>query len=205
MWFTAHWPALLDAAEHARQSVASPGTAKFGFFSADQAAEIDAMCSRIIPTTDTPGAHEAGVVYFIDRALTTFAKTQQKTFTRGLPPLQSRVHELFIGVDKFSSCGPGQQDQVLQSIDTRYPGPKPYDLPRRPAAEALFEAVYTGAISGFLIDPDSGRLGNRNGAGWIAIGREPSHMFQPPFGYYDKNYPGWQATPAEAGKSPHES
>jgi hypothetical protein len=41
-----------------------------------------------------------------------------------------------------------------------------------------------------LIDPDFG--GNPNGVGWKVIDREREHIFQPPFGYYDKDYPGWQ-------------
>ena len=35
------------------------------------AAEIEAIAARIIPSDATPGAREAGVVYFIDRALST--------------------------------------------------------------------------------------------------------------------------------------
>jgi len=56
-------------------------------------------------------------------------------------------------------------------------------------------------ISGFLIDPDSDRRGNRDGVGWKAIGRDPQHMFQPPFGFYDKDYPGWQPNPPDADKT----
>jgi hypothetical protein len=32
------------------------------------------------------------------------------------------------------------------------------------------------------------------------VGRDPDHTFSPPYGYYDKNYPGWQAAKAEAEK-----
>ena len=28
------------------------------------------------------------------------------------------------------------------------------------------------------------------------IGRDREHAFQPPFGYYDKDYPGFQIAPA---------
>src|SRR5690242_19944717 len=65
-WASAHWPALLAAATHAHQAAKSAAARKFEFFTADEAKEIDAITSRIIPTDDTPGAHEAGVVYFID-------------------------------------------------------------------------------------------------------------------------------------------
>ena len=68
----------------------------------------------------------------------------------------------------------------------------------RPGAQNFFETLRQHTIMGFLIDPDYG--GNRDGAGWKVIGREREHMFQPPFGYYDKDYPGWQPAPAQADK-----
>ena len=43
--------------------------------------------------------------------------------------------------------------------------------------------------------------GNRNGVGWKLIGREREHAFQAPFGYYDKDYPGWQSAAKEADKT----
>jgi hypothetical protein len=54
---------------------------------------------------------------------------------------------------------------------------------------------------GFLIDPDSDKRGNRDAVGWKLIGRAPGHMFQPPFGYYDKDYPGWQPNSPDTEKS----
>src|ERR1700676_1485021 len=94
-WISAHWPAMLSAAAHARQTVKSASPAKCEYFSPEQATEIDAISARIIPTTDTPGAHEAGVVFFIDRALVTFAKDDQKIYAEGLLELQAKVRELF--------------------------------------------------------------------------------------------------------------
>lgn len=193
---------MLSAATHARQAAQSGTLAKFEFFSAEQAAEVDAISARIIPTTDTPGAHEAGVIFFIDRALITFAKDDQKTYAQGLPELQDRVREVFPAATKFSAASPEQQDQILQSLDEQSSaagGGRPFR--RRAAAQSFFETVRVHTIMGFLIDPDSDRRGNRDAVGWTVIGREPGHMFQPPFGYYDKDYPGWQPNPPDAEKS----
>ena len=44
------------------------------------------------------------------------------------------------------------------------------------------------------------RRGNRDGAGWKVIGRAREYMFQPPFGYYDKGYPGWEVAAKEEMK-----
>ena len=54
---------------------------------------------------------------------------------------------------------------------------------------AFFEVVRVHTIIGFLADPNWG--GNRASAGWNTIGFEDSHVFEPPFSYYDdpKNLP----------------
>lgn len=198
-WSAAHWPALLSASAHARQAAKAPLPPKFEFFTAEEAAEIDAVAARIIPTTDTPGAREAGVIYFIDRALITFASSDQKTIRKGLPELQARVSELFPGTEKFSDATPAQQDQILQSFDAEQQATTGRGR-RRQAARSFFETVRIHTVNGFLIDPESDKRGNRDGVGWKVIGRDPAHMFQPPFGYYDRDYPGWQPNPVDADK-----
>jgi gluconate 2-dehydrogenase subunit 3-like protein len=188
-WIAAQWPAVLAAADHAHRAAQSATPPKFEFFSPEQATEIDAIAARIIPTDEMPGAREAGVVYFIDRALTTFASDDHKIYRDGLPEWQARAHEMFPSVDKFSSATPEQQDEILHSFDEQ---PAANRRPYRPRAAArnFFETLRTHTIVAFLLDPDSG--GDPNGVGWKVIGREREHMFQPPFGYYDKDYPGWQ-------------
>jgi len=190
-WVSTHWPAILSAAEHAHQAAKAAKPQTFQFFSAEEAAEIDAICARIIPSDETPGAHEAGVVYFIDRALTTFAAEDQKTYREGLPAIQARVRELFPSVAKFSSGSPEQQDQILRYFEDH--GANGARNPRRRVAgSSFFDTLRAHTVIGFLIDPDSGTGGNRDGVGWKVIGRDREHMFQPPFGYYDKDYAGWQ-------------
>jgi gluconate 2-dehydrogenase gamma chain len=197
VWLSAHWPAIVAAAEHAHQVAKSAAPAKFQFFSPEQVVEIDAITARIIPSDETPGAREAGVVYFIDHALTTFAIDDQKSYREGLPALQSRVHELFPAVEKFSAATPDQQDQLLHTFDEKSEYGRRFRL--NSTAKPFFETIRVHTIVGFLIDPDSG--GNRDGVGWKVIGRDREHMFQPPFGYYDKDYAGWQPNPPDAEKT----
>lgn len=199
-WVSAHWPAMLSAAAHARHVAQSAAPAKFEFFSSEQAVEVEALSACIIPTTDTPGAREAGVVFYIDRALVTFAKAQRKKYSDGLSEVQAVVREMFPGTEKFSAVSSVQQDQILHSLDRHSPASKLQSPHPHPAAQSFFETIRVDTIYGFLIDPDSGRLGNRDALGWKAIGRDPGHMFQPPFGYYDKDYPGWQPPPAVVHK-----
>ena len=201
-WTAAHWPAVVAAAEHAHKAAAFPENQKWEFFTSAEAHEVEAIASCIIPGGDTPGAREAGVVYFIDRALVTFSVDDQKTYRQGLPEIQKRVHELFPEVAMFSAASPEQQEAVLESLDE--PGAK--IEPRRPranfrpssVAQPLFEVLRAHTIAGFLIDPEVDRKGNRGGVGWTLIGREPGHSFQPPFSAIDRGYPGWQPATAVA-------
>jgi gluconate 2-dehydrogenase gamma chain len=197
VWVSAHLPALAAAAGHARRAAQSATPPKFEFFTPEQAAEVDAISARIIPTDELPGAREAGVVYFIDRGLATFAADDQKAYREGLPELQARVTEMFPGTAKFSALTPEQQDEVLHTFDQNVPAQQRPFRPR-PGAQNFFETLRQHTIAGFLIDPDYG--GNDSGAGWKVIGREREHMFQAPFGFYDKDYPGWQPMPKEADK-----
>jgi gluconate 2-dehydrogenase gamma chain len=188
VWVSTHWPGLLSAASHARSAAQSPAP-KLEFFTAEQAREIDAITARIIPTDETPGAREAGVVYFIDRALTTFAVDDQKTYREGLPEIQARTHERFAAIDKFSAGTPEQQDAILRTFDEQTEGSRRL-YGASAAAQNFFDTLRTHTIVAFLLDPDAG--GDLNGVGWKIIGHERQHTFQPPFGYYDQDYPGWQ-------------
>ena len=197
-WLAAHWPALLSAAEHAHQAAKSANAA-LEVFTADQARELDALTSRIIPTDDVAGAHEAGVVYFIDRALKTFAGDSVVDYQKGLAEVQERTAKLFPGVARFSAASAEQQNKILADLfaDSEKKGStRTLD----PGAEksSFIETLRIHTIFGYLVDPEGG--GNRDFVGWKAIGRDPAHVFSPPFGFYDKDYPGWQPAPAETEK-----
>jgi len=197
-WLASNWPALLSAAEHAHQAAKS-GNAVLEVFTADQAHELDALTSRIIPTDDVAGAHEAGVVYFIDRAMKTFASDEVPAYKKGLAEAQERTAKLFPGVARFSAASAEEQDKILADL---FAESEKQAATRHlnPGAErsSFVETLRIHTIFGYLVDPEGG--GNRDFVGWKAIDRDPAHVFSPPFGYYDKDYPGWQAAPAETEK-----
>ncbi len=72
-WLTAQWPGILAAAQHAHAAAKANPAPAFEVLTPEEAKEIEALSSTIIPSDELPGAREAGVVYFIDRALKTFA------------------------------------------------------------------------------------------------------------------------------------
>ena len=197
-WLTVHWPALVSAAEHAHEAAESENP-KLQVLTADQARELDAITSRLIPTDDVAGAHEAGVVYFIDRVLKTFASDAAPKYDKGLAEVQERTARLFPGVPRFSAATPEQQEKILSDLfaeSEKDETSRGLD-PTSPNARFI-ETLRVHTIVGYLVDPEGG--GNRDYSGWKAIGRDPAHEFAPPFGYYDKDYPGWQPAPAETEK-----
>lgn len=195
-WFNAHWPAVAAAAQHAHH--AAKAGAKFEVLTPEQAREVEAVASRILPTDDMPGATEAGVVYFIDRALQTFDASARPAYEQGLAGLNELAAELFPGVKTFSSASIEQQDKILGELATELrPEHTPIQRNRHTAQTDFIQTIWSHTLAGFLADPEAG--GNRDYAGWKAIGRDPAHTFNSPFGFYDKDYPGWQP-PAEAGK-----
>lgn len=197
-WFSANWPALLSATEHAHQAVKT-GNPALEVLTADQARELDALTACLIPTDDAPGAREAGVVYFIDRALKTFSRDAVPTYQKGLDAIKKFTAELFPGVSRFSAATEEQQIQILTELTAETDLQK--GIPRRDLPADSVDFIRTlrfHTITGYLVDPEGG--GNRDFAGWKAIGRDPAHSFGPPFGFYDKGYPGWQPAPAETEK-----
>ena len=121
-WVATHWPQMVAAATHAHQAAQSGAAYRFEFLKPDEVTEVDAISARIIPTDETPGAREAGVIYFIDRALVTFASGDQQKYREGLPELHSLVSEKFPGVVKFSAATLEQQDDVLRAIESQAKG-----------------------------------------------------------------------------------
>lgn len=199
-WIGAQWPAIVAAAQHAHAAVTStPG--KFEVLTRDQAQQVEAIASQIIPTDDMPGAREAGVVYFIDRALKTFASDSLAIYQKGLAALNQVTIESYPGVKSFADASFEQQEKLLTELTSEH---KSQTLPprRRPVIVSadFFQTIWQHTIFGFLIDPEVGWRGNRDYAGWKVIGRDPAHSFSPPFGYYDKDYPGWQASSPETDK-----
>jgi gluconate 2-dehydrogenase gamma chain len=129
---------------------------------------VDAMTSRILPSVDgRPGAHEAGVLYFIDRALSSFNAGQKKQYAGGIADLNRRAARKSKGAASFAALTPGQQDDVLRAIEKT----------------PFFQTVRFDTICGTFALPVWG--GNREHAGWRVIGLTHQPAFQPPFGYYD--------------------
>jgi len=170
----ANWPAIVEAQEHAHRMASAESEASLEYFDARAASEVEALAAQIIPAgpgADSPGAREAGVIYFIDRALKTFDKDKQDNYRQGMADFQEARKQMFPGSESIAGLSAEQQFRLLRAMEK-----KPF-----------FELLRTHVVMGFFCDPSY--RGNRNEAGWKLIGFEDKFQFEPPFGYYD--------TPAE--------
>jgi gluconate 2-dehydrogenase gamma chain len=129
-----------------------------------EAADIAAIAARIIPTTDTPGATEAGVVHFFDKAFAAEMSDQLDTARRGLEALNAEIP----GGKMFADLSVNDQDERLRAIEDG----------------GFFRLMREMTIYGFFAMSAYG--GNRDHVGWELIGFEGHHGgWQYPFGYYD--------------------
>jgi len=153
----AAWPEIM----------AAQADGHFETLDAETAAEVEALAALIIPSTDGPGAREAGVIYAIDRALATFASDEREAYRAGMAQVQAKRTELFPGSASIRALSGAQQMALMQAIETT----------------EFFELLRTHTVLGFLGNPSYG--GNRDKVGWRQIGFEDRMIWEPPFGYYD--------------------
>jgi gluconate 2-dehydrogenase gamma chain len=175
-------PSLFAAAQ-AACSARDEG-ASFQTLNAAEALEFEAIAARIIPTTDTPGAREAGVIHFFDRLLGAQLADMLPPLRGGLADLQTALG----AAAPFSSLSEAEQDARLAEHD------------RTP----FFEMIRTLTLFGFFAMSRYG--GNRDNLGWKLIGFQGHGATQPPFGYYDARYRGLDEREASAlGSDIHHS
>lgn len=166
-WSAADLLAIEDALAWSAEQATSKPSGSFTALTSTEAETVVALSSRIIPSVDKrPGAREAGVVYFVDKALATFNANQKTMYAEGLQDVNRRASEMFKGAS-FSKLTPAQQDDIIRAIEKT----------------PFFQAIRFDTIVGTFALPSWG--GNRDYAGWHMIGLEHQPRFQPPFGDYD--------------------
>ena len=104
---------LVAPLARALASDAVPGfTASQAQFTPDHRALVSAISERIIPTTDTPGAVNAGVPAFMEMMLADwYAPGDRDDFMNGLGMVDGYARVQYEKV--FAALPPEQQDQVL--------------------------------------------------------------------------------------------
>jgi gluconate 2-dehydrogenase gamma chain len=167
------WASVAHAVQEA--AAAQQGDAvRFIFLASDEAADVDAIAAQIIPSDQTPGAREAGVVYFIDRALGTFFAVTADDFRSRLAEFRFFCRNRNSGMTSFAALSSEQQIELLQAIEHT----------------PFFATMRLLTVLGMFSMPSYG--GNRHSTGWKLLGFEDQHVFVPPFGHYDRDYPGFE-------------
>jgi len=160
-WLRTIAPAAAGIAQAA--CTAKNTSAAFTILDVAEAKDFAAIAARIIPTTDTPGATEAGVIHFFDQA---FAKEMSDSFDFARAELATLNKD--IAADRFAALNDNEQDAVLADID----------------GQAFFELMRMMTIFGFFAMSKYG--GNKDHIGWDLVGFKGHHgAWQYPFGYYD--------------------
>ncbi len=142
-------------------------------------ADLRALCALILPTDEEPGALEAGVPEFIDTALASFFAARAADFRAGLAGLRAAAAAREPALGPLGGWPVERQHAFMAQIE------------RTP----FFAQLRDLAVLGLLASPEYGS--NRGGAGWRLIGFADQHAFVPPFGYYDRDYPGFVPDGAE--------
>ncbi len=177
-WIALNWPQIVAAAEHADHAAhdaAAPNS--FTTLTTAEAAELDAIANQIVPGGDTPGARDARVVYFMDRALGSFFAAELPAFRKGLEDFQKAYATRSSTGALFSAAGSARQIAWLHTVETT----------------PFFNTVRRLTLLGIAASPKYG--GNYDKLGWKLLGYEDRHVWQPPFGYYDTDYPGFEPYP----------
>ena len=127
----------------------------YRFFSEEEAKCIIAFCEQIIPKDESPGATDAGVIYYIDRQLSGVFHYDQETYRKGIKNLQAYCTGKY---DKaFEALSADDQVSVLTKLESNqlkeneWVGYKPSDF---------FNLVLAHTMQGFYGSPIHG--GNKN-------------------------------------------
>jgi gluconate 2-dehydrogenase gamma chain len=163
-WLAVNLPLVAKAAEAAHEARAA-GEA-FANLTPGQGADLAAIAARIVPSDETPGATEAGAVWFIDKALEGFLAEDAASLTGGLAALNAFVLAE-TGREGFALLDEARQDEVLRARE---------ETP-------FFDLVRFLTLAGLFTMPSYG--GNRDHVGWKLVGFEHRHAWTPPFGFYD--------------------
>ena len=155
----------------------SPDSGALTYFNDFQARTVEAITERIIPGDNAnPGATQAGVVYYIDRAISGFSTGLQPVYRLGLRELE-RFCERGRSA-QFVDLTTEQQDEIVRRFlgnEIRGDQTAPNDKESGTSDEidlgllrSLFAVIREHAIEGYFCDPVYG--GNRGAVGWRLVG-----------------------------------
>jgi gluconate 2-dehydrogenase gamma chain len=154
----------------AAYAASAPTQAPWEFFTAEEAVDFEAVAAQIVPTDETPGAREARVVRFADRALATIFPESQTQFRADLKQLADFVELRGTRTRAFATLHPDRQLALLAEFQRSH--------------TPVFGRFRQMTMRGMFSHPVHG--GNFQKIGWRLIGFDDPGSWSPPFGYYDR-------------------
>jgi gluconate 2-dehydrogenase gamma chain len=132
------------------------------FFNDDDSRTIVAFTERLMPgAPGKPGATDAGVLNYIDLALSGAYEDHQDFYRRGVAQLDAHCVKTY--GKPFRIIAAAQQDETIAALEQ---GEAPEFV--WPTAQAFFNLVRTHTMEGMFADPIYG--GNKDFAGWRLVG-----------------------------------
>jgi gluconate 2-dehydrogenase gamma chain len=139
-----------------------------------QARLVEAIAGRILPSTDTPGAIEAGALYYIDRALAGVYRSLLPHYRRGLRAIEKHAKAKFSA--SFLKLSENEQDAVLSALEAG-------QVEELSQGDEFFELLRSHVLEGVFGEPS--HCGNRDLIGWRLVGF-PGQQYGYPDPYIDK-------------------
>ena len=132
------------------------------FFNYEQAATMAAFTERLMPgAPGKPGASDAGVVNYIDLALSGAYADLQEFYRSGLAQLDVYCRKTYN--TPFAQLDASRQDAVIAAMEQGKASEFSW-----PSAAEFFSVIRTHTMEGMFADPIYG--GNRDFAGWRLVG-----------------------------------
>jgi gluconate 2-dehydrogenase gamma chain len=133
------------------------------FFTVEEARTVEAICERIVPADQDPGATAAGVVNFIDRQLVGYLKRWRRAYREGLAGVEQT--SLALTGKKFVDLPAEKHVEILTAMEK---GSAPGGVWKRRSPQEFFDLIVSHTLQGFYGDPRHG--GNRDGVSWKMLG-----------------------------------
>jgi gluconate 2-dehydrogenase gamma chain len=133
------------------------------YFTIEEGQTMAAICERIIPADQDPGATEAGVVNFIDLQLMGPYKRHRASYRQGIRGVEQASLEMF--GHRFTELSPERQDDVLKELER---GGAVGEAWKDLSSKDFFSLILSHTMQGFYGDPRHG--GNRERVSWKMLG-----------------------------------
>ncbi len=131
------------------------------FFTREEGQTVAAICARLIPADQDPGATEAGIVNFIDLQLMGPYKRYRASYRQGIRGVEQASLKRF--GHRFTELSPEEQDELLKDLEA---GGAKGEAGK--GISDFFSLILSHTMQGFYGDPRHG--GNRGRASWKMLG-----------------------------------